>query len=241
MRLNLVVLLLALGLVCTITPGIAQGDGLERFDPFNKNNIYGGSIKIPLPKLGGGKGSSSGLSVLTPPRMDPDGYIYSGTTRSDYPSSRVGRGKLLLDAAGHGWWHSSYSDVGGGVKSPVRAFAKYDRPTSPLTQTSSISSSSTAATATLVNASGSDVQLFLKWSNLQNESPLITLRSGEQIRIVGSPGAELWIRFDSSPYDPQIHEQRFRLITQQTTQTNQLGFVSIFRATSQGRVGLFDR
>jgi hypothetical protein len=72
--------------------------------------------------------SVSGLDVLTPPHMDRDGFIYSGTTNTSQSRNRVGRGLLHINAQGIAFWYSSYHDYGGRVNSPVRAYERYDRP-----------------------------------------------------------------------------------------------------------------
>jgi hypothetical protein len=46
--------------------------------------------------------SVSGLDVLTPPHMDHDGFIYSGTTNTSQSRNRVGRGQLHMRRAPSG-------------------------------------------------------------------------------------------------------------------------------------------
>ena len=70
----------------------------------------------------------SGLTVTSPPFIASDGWVYSGTGRTNTPTSRVFHlGRPQYDAEGRAWWHSNYSDVYGRVDSPVRAPANYER------------------------------------------------------------------------------------------------------------------
>lgn len=53
--------------------------------------------------------------------------------------------------------------------------------------------------ATIVNESSMNIELYLKWSNLPNESAKIVLRPKEFRMAVGPSGARLDMRYNSTP------------------------------------------
>jgi hypothetical protein len=71
------------------------------------------------------KDSYSDLPVVTPPRIDRDGNIWSGSSRG--PERIIGKATLKHDSQGRAYWVSSYRNSNGRVKSPVRAQSKYDK------------------------------------------------------------------------------------------------------------------
>lgn len=118
----------ALGLTLA-APAAAQGvrslfNG--DYDPTVRGNKTGVRIDV-VPRFPRPQESTSGLTVITPPSMDRDGYISGGSSRSDYGQNRVGRGTLSYDSEGRAFWYSNYRNNFGSVQSPVRAYPKYDR------------------------------------------------------------------------------------------------------------------
>ncbi len=82
------------------------------------------------------------------------------------------------------------------------------------------------------------VQLYLKWSNLPTESPLIQLTTGQTWTNHGRDGAALFIRFNATPGTPIPTQDGGRVITRFTADPLDPGVVSVFRNVSPFRVNL---
>ena len=109
------VLLPALCVVAAPRPSLAQHWILRPRDWGKK-----GVILLP-PK----KETYSDLPVITPPRIDRNGNVWSGSSRG--PARIIGKATLRHDSRGRAYWVSSYRNSYGRVKSPVRAHGKYDK------------------------------------------------------------------------------------------------------------------
>lgn len=97
-----------------------------------------------------------------------------------------------------------------------------------------------AEVATIVNESDTNVELFLKWSDVPFESQRIVLAPGEVRREQRPPGTQLYVRFDSTPGVPgAAREVRGRVITANVPGGE--GYVSTFRRVSPAVVALTGR
>jgi len=99
---------------------------------------------------------------------------------------------------------------------------------------------SASETATIANRSNKNVELFLKWSSIPDESLRITLVPGENRHVYGPDGAALYMRFNSTPGINPVREQRLRLITARTDSPNHPGYWSYFRNINPSVVGIFE-
>jgi hypothetical protein len=67
--------------------------------------------------------------------------------------------------------------------------------------------------ATIVNDSDSNIELYLKWSHVPNESQKIILRPGDSYRTQAPSGKRLDMRFNSTPGLNPPAEVRLRVRT----------------------------
>lgn len=98
-----------------------------------------------------------------------------------------------------------------------------------------------AETATLVNRSNKNIALYAKWSHVNFESRKIVLAPGERRQFRGPDGANLWVRFNSTPGVSPARERRYRVISTTGVAPQHPGFPSFFRNVAPHVVNLFDK
>lgn len=94
------------------------------YDPTVHGNSTGVQIQTPtFPSTGSGSGSA--IAVITPPSIDGNGNVYSGTSRGGGSGTYVGKATLVYSGV-QAYWTSNYRNSLGST-SPRRA-PQYDRP-----------------------------------------------------------------------------------------------------------------
>lgn len=85
--------------------------------------------------------------------------------------------------------------------------------------------------ATITNDTDTNIELYLKWSHVPNESAKIVLAPGESIRQQAPPGKKLFMRFNSTP-DVQGAPREIKLQVITANVPNGGGYTSTFKRSS---------
>jgi hypothetical protein len=94
--------------------------------------------------------------------------------------------------------------------------------------------------ATIINESDLNVEFFLKWSHLRDESEKIVLAPGESWPVSGPDGARLYIRYNSTPGRLPAAERFTRVITARVNGPAHPGYKSYLWNVSPIMVALCD-